>query len=63
MRDYLGRHAWVNQFPQNPTQVVWRRFQRMPWGELPDTMKIAETKFEKMSNAGLKTHYSDIWRD
>ena len=59
MRDRLGTHAWVNRFPNNPTQTMFKRFIRQPASGLPDLLKDTRDKFSDFGKKALHTRLSE----
>ena len=47
MKDRLGWSAVWNQPLRNETQNVYRRFQRVPWGEMRSAFKDSQDSFQR----------------
>jgi hypothetical protein len=63
MRDLLGRAAWENRFPNNPTQTIFRRFIHQPYTEIHDTLKDTRERFDSFGKKALHTHLSEYLED
>lgn len=59
MKDRLGTSAWWNQPLANPTQSLFRRFQRTPGAGLPDMLAGQKKKWKQFEDMALKTRLEE----
>lgn len=63
MKNYLSLAGFENRWPNNPTQLALRRFEKMPWGEMRSAFTDAQDAFGARLNDALKTRYDKFWKD
>jgi hypothetical protein len=60
MKDRIGSHAWVNRFPRNPTQTMFKRFVKQPQSGLPDMLADSKKSWNEFKNMALKTRMEEL---
>jgi len=60
MKDRLGQNRWWNMPMRNPVQTSYRRFKKVPWGEIKTPFTESVNKFNKFNKDKLKTIYSEF---
>ena len=63
MRDRLKFSKWVNMPLRNPTQTRYRRFVKMPYGEMKSGFSESGERFKGVLKKALKTRYSELWEE
>ena len=61
-----SQRQWINRFPENETQTIYKRFVRTDFGTLETPWDKFKESFDKRLNVfqkPMETYYSKLWRE